>query len=316
MPGKGLMVLLILFVCGSTYGLSLVDFSRPELPHYPPGYADMMAGGQPVPIGPGPVVGDNGGQPEQPDGPGDEPADEPEESDDVRIRNPDILLTKVSPEGTLAVTDPGDGSLVRIEIDKEGGVRFLGINLGDWDFLQNTVRKRLADVENAHVVIIPHQKTPWQYVHWIMDIVREQGVTKIGLGAYPDFDDEKNLLYEVPVLLMPADGEVKLLEDMVEIEVVLSPADDGKGVKYVVFGDAVENQGELFNKVSSINGDYADEFEKEYDTKSVTQTPFVVKADAKLYAGHVILTLNTIRRAAVYSVRFGGEFPPAPGKGK
>lgn len=311
MPGKGLMVLIILFVAGSVYGLSLVDFTR-DVPHYPPGYETLMHGGQPVPVARGPVAGvpENGGQPEKP---ADEPADEPVATEEVRISNSDILLTKISPEGTDAVMDPGDGSLVRIEIDETGGVRVQGFNPGDWDFVPGVVAKKLKATENAHVVVIPHQRTPWQYVHWVLEMVRAGKPAKVGLGAYPDFDEQKTLLYEVPVYLLAPDAVAEISDEMPEIVVTIDPAEDGKGATYTVFDDAAADQNEVYSKVASINTDYAEEFGGDY-AKDVSKNPFVVKPDPKVFAGHVIVTLNTMRRTSLYTVRLGGEFAPIPGK--
>jgi len=307
MPSKGLMVLVILLVAGGIAGLSQVDFHR-DVPHYPPGYADMVGGNTPVPIGPGRATPpDRGDQPLPPD-----PEPEPE-TDEIRIRN--VKLTKLSSEGTTPVTDPDDGTLVRIDLYQDGKFRFRGIDLGDWDFLVASVRQKVSQTPNAHIVIIPDRMCPWQYVNWVMEIARDAGVTKIGIGGYPDGDEEKTLLVELAVSLLPKGVEVMLPSGMDELDVTIKEKAGGKGTTYEVYGQDAAGLYDLYTLVSSFNGDYADEYSLEY-SKDVSKSPWVVTAPPKMATGHVLVTLDAIRRAAVYTVRFGGEFPPPPGKGK
>ena len=307
MPSKGLMVVIILFVGGTIAGLSRVDFTR-DVPHYPPGYEELMGGGTPVAHLPGPSRNDPSGA-RKPDQPKPEP--EPADTDEIRIRN--VKLTKLSSEGTTPVTDPGDGTFVRIDIYKDGLFRYGGFDVGDWSLLAVTIRKKLRKTKDAHIVIVPDRMCPWQYVYWVMDLVREAGATKVGIGGYPDYDEKKTLLAEIEVSLLPKDVEVVLPDGMDEVGITISAKADGKGATYDVYGQDAEGLADLFTLVSSFNGDYADEFGPEY-TRDVAKTPWVVAAPGTMATGHVLVTLDAIRRAAVFTVRIGGDLPPPPGK--
>lgn len=310
MPSKGLMVLIILLVAGSIAGLSQVDFTR-DVPHYPPGYMGDGDGAVRVThVPPGDQPDPEPGQ--QPD-PEDEPATDPSDENEIRIRN--VKLTKLSPEGVTTVLDPGDGTLVRIDLDSEGAVLFGGINLGDWEFLATAVRRKLEQVPNAHIVVVPDRLVPWQNVHWVMDVAREAGATKIGLCGFPDGDPEENLLAELEIMLLPKDGEATLPDGMDELEISIFDKTDDKGVTYDVYGQDAADLGDLYSHVSSFNGDYADEYGLEY-AKSASKTPWVIKAPATIATGHVLVLLDAVRRAAVYTVRFGGDIPARPGKDK
>jgi len=224
-----------------------------------------------------------------------------------------VKLTKLSPDKTLPVIDEGDGKLVRIDITSEGAVLFGGINLGDWDFLVSSVQKKLREIPDAHIVVVPDRMVPWQYVYWLMDVIRESGATKVGLGGYPDYDEKKTLLVELEVALVPADTEVELPEGMTELVVELVKVEEGTG-HYLVFEEQAEGLAALYPLVSGYNAEYADEYGAAY-TKDPAKTPWVLKAPATMATGQVLVTLDAIRRAAVYTVRFGGDFPPPPGKG-
>jgi biopolymer transport protein ExbD len=301
MPSKGLTVLIVLFVVGSTWGLTQMDLRAPsDIPHYPPGYGDAIA------IGPAwPGTAEPGEQPEME--PETEPEPEPEvDNEEIRIRN--LHLTKLSSEGTTPVTR--DPNLVRIDIEKEGVVRVGGIDLGSWDFNVKTIRKKAQENPKAHFVLVPDRTVPWQYVYWLVEALRDAGVTKIGIGGYPDYDTEGTLLAEIEVQLPPAGVEPTLPDGMVQLDIVLSMNDEGK-TTYEVFGSEASGLADLFTLVSSYNGDYADEFGKDY-ARDAGKTPWVLKAPSTMGTGHVLVTLDAVRRAAVYTVRFGGEFPPPP----
>ena len=77
-----------------------------------------------------------------------------------------------------------------------------------------------------------------------------------------------------------------------------------------------ENRDELISLVSDLNSDMADTHDDPDYARDPAKTPWVVTAPGTMAAGHVLVTLDALRQAAIYTVRFGGEFPTPPGEKK
>jgi hypothetical protein len=322
MPSKGLTVLIVLFVVGSIVGLSRVDFHR-DVPRFPPDYAEMASIGG---IPPGPwgqadpnamppkvAPGNQPDQPDQPDPPADEPSDEPDGTEEIRIDQ--VRLTRLSPDATTQVMRRDTDDFVILRLDKEGSPNLDGLELGDFALLGDKLMSTAAGAMALDLVIVPDESTPWQYVYWTLEMARKYGLTKVRIGGYPAYDDKKTLLTALDVPLVPSDAEIEMAEDMVELVVEVTLADDGKTSNYTVFEEKVAGLNGLFGKASSFNGDYADEFGLEY-SKNPVNTPWVVVAPGTIGAGRVLRAMDALRQAAIYTVRFGGEFPTPPGEKK
>jgi biopolymer transport protein ExbD len=320
MPSKGLTVLIVLFVVGSIVGLSRVDFTV-DKQRFPPDYGLLAAMGD-MPPGPWGGVDPNakpkvapGNQPDQadqPDQPDPGPSDEPDDgTNEIRIKG--MQLTRLSPEATKQVMRRDSDDFVILKLDKEGSPNLDGVDLGDYALLDEKLMSTAAGAMELDLVIVPEEATPWQYVYWTLEAARKYGVTKVRIGGYPSYDDEKTLLVALDVPLVPSDAEVELNEDMVELVIEVTLDADGKTTRYTVFEEEAAGLNGVFQKASSFNGDYADEFGVDY-SRDPSKTPWVVTAPGTTPTGRVLRAMDAVRQAAIYSVRFGGEFPPPPGK--
>ena len=307
MPSKAQMLLIVLICAGGAFGASRVDWTR-DVPYYPPEVVASMGGiGMPSLGGmPGerPGVGDGGGGgglsiPEPPDDEGEE---------NVHIH--DLTLTRINSDTCQVVDDPGDQTMVLIRVDKEGALRWGGIAAGGYDAVADLLGKNAA-MEGFRVVVVPDEMAPWQYVYWLLELAREKGVYDVAIGVTPATADTDGTLLAAMATPLPS-GEVKIPSDMVELEIALKWAEDGS-LLYTVFDQEAEDRQKLYNKIGSYNFDYADEFGGEY-CKDVNNTPWVVIAPPDMPTGEVLNALEAARHAAVYTVRFGGEFPSRPGR--
>lgn len=303
MPSKPQAFLLIIVVVGAVFGLSHVDFTR-NVPWLPPELSAHLEG-VPMPARPGGTGG--GGTAEKAPSPGFS-EELPDDDEEEEFRITDLSLTRVSSSVAKELKDPGDASLAVLKIGPEGELRWGGLNAGSYDQVASLCRQNARDT--FQLIITPDEKTPWQYVYWAIEVAGEAGLNNVSIGVNPGTDSEGTLLAMIPTPL-PKD-EVSLPEDMEEIEIVTIV--DGDKTSYTVFDQPAKDRQELFAKISSIGGDYADEFGKEYSDRP-ENTPWVIVAAAgSVPAGKVIGAIAAARFATVRTVRFGGEYPPRPGK--
>ncbi|MHC4470690.1 MAG: ExbD/TolR family protein [Planctomycetota bacterium] len=305
MPSKRLTLLILLVIVGGVAGLSRIEPQKtragvvpPELLRFISAHTGARMGGEPAKPDPG-----------SPDTGLDTPP--PEDDGPVDVRITDLNLQGLSVAVTKPVEDPGTGDFAVIRIGAEGELRWGGINAGSYDMIAKLFKENYQLYgDDFQAIITPDQSAPWQYLYWTIECAREAGLKKVGLGVTPGTDEEGTLLamYE---LQLPV-GEVKLPEEMVQLEVEIKVG-DGDLPAYDVFGQKAKSRQELFAKCSSFNGDYADEFGGDY-ARDASKTPWVIVAPPLMDSGTVLRALEALRLAAVYTVRFGGEFPTRPGK--
>jgi hypothetical protein len=211
----------------------------------------------------------------------------------------------------VPVRDPGTGDFVVVRIGREGELKWGGFRAGSYDMVGKLFVDNLSLYKDRFTaIVVPDHMTPWQYVYWALEAARDSGIEKIGLGANPGTDEDGTLLAMLEVHLTKDD--IVLAEDMVGLEVVLTETEDDR-VAYTVFDQPAESLSDLYPLVSGFNAEYAEEFGEDY-SREVSMTPWVLKAPPLMASGRVLVTLDALRQAAIYTVRFGGEFPPRPGK--
>ncbi len=312
MPSKRNTVLAILAVVLGVFLTSQVDWTR-DVPHYPPDFAQVYG----VAVGTGaPAPGPIPGQPAvKPKPPAQQPdavpprADDPEVAEDGsgRVRITDLVLQPVSGQPTRPVEDTGGDDIAILRVTRNGKLRWGGLDAGSYEIVGKLCKESSA-IEGFSLVIVPDWKTPWKYVYWAMEVARENGVYNVGIGVTPTYDEKRTLLVQ---LLTPQPKEEYVENaDIPTIEILME--DDKTGnIEYTVLADAVTGWKAVFPIISSLNGEYAEFIDQDY-SRDASKTPWVIIAPPDTRCGSICRTLEVTRSAAIYTVRFGGEFPPRP----
>jgi biopolymer transport protein ExbD len=310
MPSKRNTILILIVAVVGIWASTLEDWRR-DVPHYPPDFAAVygLAVGTgmpaPTPVQPRPKPGPKPPA-ERPDVAVPDDPDVPEEGNtEVRIK--DITLQPVSGQPTRPVADSGDESMAILRVYPDGKLRWGGLDAGSYEMVGKLCSES-SSIEDFSLVIVPDHKTPWKYVYWAMEVARENGVYNVGLGVTPTWDEKRTLLAQ---LLTPLPKEDYVENpDCPTIEVLMEEDKTGN-IDYTVFRDAVTGWRALFPIISGYNGEYAEIVDVNY-ARDPSKTPWVVTALPETSSGAVLRTLEVIRQAAIYTIRFGGEFPARP----
>jgi hypothetical protein len=317
MPSKRNTILaiipIIVGVSASLYWENLGGGWTTNKPHYPPDFAAVYG----VSVGTGaPVPGQIAKPPaDQPKPPTQQPGvippvpddpDVPEEgSGEVRITH--MALQPVSGQPTRPVEDTGGDEIALLYVYPDGKLRWGGLDAGSYAVVGNLCKQNSTN-KDFSLVIVPHWKTPWKYVYWAMQVAQENGVYNVGIGVTPTWDKKRTLLAQ---LLTPLPKE-EYVEDLdcPTIEVFMEEDKTGN-IEYTVLSEAVTGWKAVFPIISGLNGEYAEIVDGNY-SRDASKTPWIIIAPPETKTGSVCRTLEVTRSAAIYTVRFGGEFPARP----
>lgn len=311
MPSKRNTILALVAVVLLIWGGSQVDWTR-NVPHYPPDFAvvygvDLGTG---MPAALAQVPRPNQPKPNQPKPPTRQPEvvpEDPEPGEGGETRITWLTLQPVTAQHAPQVEDTGDMNLAIVSVYGDGKLRWGGHSGISYATIADMCQKNAANAK-FKLIIAPDHKAPWKYVYWAIEAARENGVTNIGIGATPIYDDKKNLLVELKAP-QPTEAYVEN-PDSPEIKVNIEEDKTGN-IEYSIGPQAGTGLQALFGAVGAMNTEYAEFISGDY-SRNVNTTPWVLVASPDTNSGAVIRTLDAIRAAAVYTVRFGGEFPDRP----
>jgi hypothetical protein len=310
------MTLLILFVAiAGAYGLTRVERKR-DVPWLPPqletliaaeaGYAAAPVDEPPAPLAPHGTAGGNIPVPVRPTPPKPGPA----KPDPAAAQS----LVPIEAQTTVAPKKGEISTAVVLKIGPDGTyLRWAGYDPGSFVTIAELMATAAENPE-FQLVIAPDRKTPWKYVHWALELARDSGITDVGIGvtalagttAVPEMQ-----MFATPQSNTPYESD----PDFPEIRVEVTIGAEGKP-QWTVNDKAATVRQELFAAVGEVNTEYAEMMQDGDYARSPAKTPWLVVAGPEIPAKDVIQTLAAIRMAAVYTVRFGGEFPPNPGLSK
>lgn len=328
MPSKFGAFLIVVATVAGVVALTWVERTAPgpRKPRRPPrpGARSAPAVPAPRPGRPEPAEAPGGSSPGRPAP--EKPKPPPTQTGpagEIRVR--EFPLVRVNSSVTRPVKDTGDNRFVLLAIMEDGRLRWGGTVLGASYAMLGDMMRKAAEVRDFRLVIVTPPRTPWKYVYWALEEARKAGVADVGLGVNPSHDDERTLL--AMIRTPPPKGPVVLPEGMEELRVEVVDED---GEIYYLFEkeDATSARG-LYQalgkptrthvtedgerKAVSPNAAYALKYGVDY-ARDPAKTPWVVVADPEIPTHKVIKALEAIRLSAIYTVRFGGEFPSPPGR--
>jgi len=310
MPSKRNTVLAIIAVILAILGTSQVDWTR-DVPHYPPDFAVVYG----LATGTGaPVVPEEAPQPDRPKPPRQKPPAEkpptevPEDSTEgEEIRITDLQLQPVTGKQTRAVDNSDEDKLAILRVYPDGRLRWGGFTAGSYEIIGDMC-KNAAMIDGFTLIIVPAHTTPWKYVYWAMQVAQENGVYNVGIGVTPNWDEKRNLLAQLKTPLPQA----KYVEDPDCPQLELFIEEDKTGnVEYTLLSDAGTGLNALYKAIGAQNTEYADFISGDY-SRDVTKNPWLLNVPPETRSGAVCRTLDVIRACAVYTIRFGGDFPARP----
>ena len=315
MPSKKNTVLALILVAagigGSIYWENIGGGWTEKVPHYPPEFAQVygLTIGTGAPAIPAPMP-----QPDKPKPPtrkppvNKPPTEQPEPAaGDEEIRITDLQLQPVTGTQTRPVDGSDEDRLTVLRVYPDGRLRWDSFTAGSYEIVGDLC-KRASEIEGFTLIIAPSHKTPWKYVYWAMQVAQENGIYNVGIGVTPNWDEKKNLLAQLKTPL----PQTEYVEDPDCPEIKLSIEEDKTGnVEYTLLTDAGTGLSQLYKAVGTLNTEYAEFIDGNY-TRDVSKNPWVVIAPPDTNSGAVCRTLDVIRACAVYTVRFGGEFPARP----
>ncbi len=248
-------------------------------------------------------------RPDQPKPPRQEPpadgSGQPGPAGEIRIT--DLQLQPVTGNQTRPVDNSDEDKLVVLRVYPDGRLRWGSFTAGSYEIIGDMC-KNAAMIDGFTLIIAPDHKTPWKYVYWAMQVAQENGVYNVGIGVTPTWDEERNLLAQLKTPL----PETEYVEDpnVPELELIIDEDKTGN-VEYTLLTEAGTGLSALYKAVGDQNSEYAEFIDGNY-TRDVSKNPWVLVAPPDVRSGAVCRTLDVIRACAVYTVRFGGEFPARP----
>jgi len=306
------MLFLLVLVGVAIWGGLKIDRKR-DVPHYPPGYLAVHG----VAVGTGVVaqVPDKPVKPNvrppprnnQPGSGGSGGA--PRAGGEIRISKADLTLQPVTPKSTLSVTQGEEQEFGLLKIKKDGELRWRGFAVGSFEMV-GTLCAEAARNDKFLLVIAPDHETPWKYVYWAMEAARKNGLYNVGLGVTPIYSaNPKRDLLAMLKAAQPREPYVENL-DAPELRVLVEVERNG-GVSYNVYDQVAESTNDLMRHLGGFNTEYAEMVDANY-SRDPSKTPWVVVASPDTPTGAVLRCMDAIRQTAIYTVRFGGEFPDPP----
>jgi hypothetical protein len=315
------MIIVILLVVGGVFASlwweGIGAGWTQSVPRYPPDFAEVfgvaVGTGLPnipadMPKPPDPQPGPPAQVP-QPGVPAQPPeqVEPPEAGADGETRITWLQLQPVTGQHAPLVEDTGDMSLAIVSIYADGKLRWGGHSGISYATIADLCKKNSGN-KDFTLIIAPDHKTPWKYVYWAMQAAQENGVHRVGIGATPIYDSKKTLLVQLPVP-RPTEEYVEN-PDIPTIKVSIEEDKTGN-IEYTIGPDAGTGLQAFFNAVGSMNTEYAEFISGDY-SRDVNKTPWVLIAGPEAKSGAVCRSLDAMRAAAIYTVRFGGEFPARP----
>jgi biopolymer transport protein ExbD len=307
MPSKPMTLLILIVAVAGAYGLAQVERKR-DVPWLPPQLETLIAAippdGMVEPVAP---HGTTGGASPVPVPPKPTP----------RSPEPAVAHSLVSIEAKAAVA-PKSGDMdtvVTLKIGPDGTyLRWGSYDPGSLVMVFGFLKKAASANPDFQLVIAPDKATPWKYVYWAMELARESGVHDVGLGVTAM--EDKTALPGMQIYAAPQPKDPYLPNpDFPEIRVVVTIKADGKP-SWTVDGKEVTGRQELYSTAGGINSEYAEMLDDADYARNPSNTHWLVVAGPEIPAKDVIQTLAALRQASIYTVRFGGEFPPNPGLAK